>query len=93
MVFGQADHNYRQKNAFFWGGCSGTVEVRLFFYLPDWQLVLLLMMVGKDVGCAIISCGISELGETFLVSEGNSLTKMFLNVVWVQREVCFDEIM
>lgn len=42
---------------------------------------------------AIISCGISELGETFLVSERNSLTKMFLNVVWVKREVCFDAIM
>lgn len=42
---------------------------------------------------AIISCGISELGETFLVSEGNSLTKTFLNAVWVQREVCFDAIM
>lgn len=51
MLFGQANHNYRQKNAFFWGGYSGTVEIRFFFYLPDWQLVLLLMMVGKDVGC------------------------------------------
>lgn len=42
---------------------------------------------------AIISCGISELGETFLVSEENSLTKTFLNVVWVQREVCFGAVM
>lgn len=51
MLFGQANHNYRQKNAFFWGGCSGTVKIRFFFYLTRWQLVLLLMMVGKDVGC------------------------------------------
>lgn len=42
---------------------------------------------------AIISCGISELGETFLVSEGNSLTRAFLNVVWVQREVHFGAVM
>lgn len=51
MSFGQANHNYGQKNAFFWGGCSGTVKIRFFFYLTCWQLVLLLMMVGKDVGC------------------------------------------
>lgn len=50
MLFGQAKHKSRQKNAFFWGGCSGTLEIR-FFCLADWQLVLLLMMVGKDVGC------------------------------------------
>lgn len=50
-LFGQANHNDRHKNAFFWGGCSGTVEIKFFFCLPDWQLVLLLMMVGKDVGC------------------------------------------
>lgn len=51
ILFGQANHNYGQKNAFFWDGYSGTVEIRSFFCLTDWQLVLLLMMVGKDVGC------------------------------------------
>lgn len=55
-----------------WDGCSGTLE--------DWQLVLpYIGEEGQDRG-ALIDSGISEFGESFLVSEGSNHAKNSLNV-------------
>lgn len=51
------------------------------FILQDWQLVLLYIgKLGGRMRDAIISSGISQPDETFLVSEGSGLPKALWNV-------------
>lgn len=85
MLFGQANRKYRQKNSFFGVAVlAHPLQWRLdsAFTLQDLQLVLLYICggVGGGMWDAIISSGISELRETFLVSEGSGLAKALLNV-------------
>lgn len=87
LLFGQANHNYRQKKFFFFFFGVAVVAHPLqwrsdsSFTLQDWQLVLpyIARGVGGRMQDAIISSGISELGETFLVSEGSRLAKALLD--------------